>query len=78
MLREIIIPREREYILKIPGEYINKTIEILVLPIDSESLSEPLNKDVDIIKKTSGILKNRSIDPVVWQRDMRSEWEGRS
>ncbi len=36
MLREIIKPTTENYILHIPKEYINKRIEILVLPIEDE------------------------------------------
>lgn len=77
MLREIVIPKETEYLLKIPVEYINKTIEILVLPLD-DTVNEPANNNTDIILKTSGILKNREVDPLLWQKSIRSEWEGRS
>jgi hypothetical protein len=32
MLREIICPQIEEYMLHIPPEYLNKKVEILVLP----------------------------------------------
>ncbi|KIM09039.1 MAG: hypothetical protein KU38_09395 [Sulfurovum sp. FS08-3] len=32
MVREIIKPKSEEYILRIPKEYLNQEIEILVLP----------------------------------------------
>lgn len=35
MLREIITPNTEHYDLHIPKEYINRTIEILVLPISN-------------------------------------------
>jgi hypothetical protein len=34
MLREVIIPHERRYVLSIPPEYLHRTVEILVLPFD--------------------------------------------
>jgi hypothetical protein len=45
MLREIIIPKENQYLLHIPGEYLNRKIEILVLPFDSENEPEYTSKD---------------------------------
>jgi len=36
MIREIIIPREREIILKIPEDYINREVELIVFPIDEQ------------------------------------------
>ena len=59
MLRKIIQARSEEYLLHIPKEYINKKIEILVLPFENESK----NSNQDIIIKTAVIIKNRNIDP---------------
>lgn len=75
MLREIIIPKKRDYVIEIPAEFLNKKVEILVLPIDNESVTEPVSDSYDIIKKTSGILKSRNIDPVEWQKSIRAEWD---
>lgn len=36
MVREIVIPHERQYVLSIPPEYLHRTVEILVLPIDED------------------------------------------
>lgn len=77
MLREIIIPKERDYLLKIPEKYLNRQVEILVLPMDNISISNPDKKNQDILRKTSGILKNRNIDPLKWQQNLRSEWDNR-
>jgi hypothetical protein len=32
----------------------------------------------NIIKKTAGILSKRNIDPIKWQKKIRSEWDNRS
>ena len=77
MLREIVIPRKRDYVINIPAEYINKKVEILVLPIDNESIMEPLSDNCDIIKKTSGFLISRNFDPLEWQKSFRAEWDNR-
>ena len=71
MLRKIIQVRSEEYLLHIPKEYINKKIEILVLPFENELKSSSQN----IIIKTAGIIKNRNIDPIKWQKEIRAEWE---
>jgi hypothetical protein len=77
MLREIIVPKERDYLLKIPEKYLNRQVEILVLPMDNMPISIPDSKNPDILRKTSGILKNRNIDPLKWQQNIRSEWDNR-
>ena len=76
MLREIIKSNSEEYILHIPKEYLNKRIEILVLPFENESKDSFIytNKNKNI-KKSAGILKKRKIDPIKWQKEIRSEWE---
>ncbi len=77
MLREIIIPRKRDYLIEIPSEYLNKKVEILVLPIGNEFTMESVSDNTDIILKTAGMLKKRKIDPVAWQRSIRAEWDDR-
>lgn len=76
MLREIIELKEQDYLLRIPKEYLNRRIEILVLPFDGE-VNESNRSNEEILKKTAGILKNRNIDPVKWQQNIRSEWDDR-
>jgi len=36
VLREIIIPNNEHYDLHIPKEYINRSVEILVFPVDDD------------------------------------------
>ncbi len=71
MLREIIKPTSEFYSIQIPKEYINRDVEILVLPF---SYDEKREKD-DIFSKTAGILKSKNIDPIKWQEDIRSDRE---
>ena len=76
MIREIIRPKSRSYTIDIPKEYLNRDIEILIFPLTPEkSLSNQRN---DIIKKTSGILADKKINPVDWQKKIRTEWENRA
>lgn len=72
MVREIIKPTSEFYNLHIPREYINREVEILVLPFDEKRESEE-NKSDDIFAKTSGLLKSRHIDPLKWQQEIRDD-----
>lgn len=74
MVREIIKPENEIYHLHIPKEYINKKIEILILPFSYNEEKDNLYKDSDIFLKTAGILKDRNIDPLKWQKEIRDEW----
>ena len=76
MLREIITPKSQDYPLRIPAEYLNTKVEILVLPfIEKENI---VDTSTDIIKKTAGILASQSIDPLEWQKEIRDEWEDKT
>ena len=74
MVREIITPRSSEYMVQIPQEYIDKKVEILVLPF-SHSIDRDIKKNSDIFQKTSGILVSQDIDPITWQNEIRGEWD---
>lgn len=78
MIREIIIPKKRDYVLSIPEEYLNRKVEILVLPMDNDQMKEKCDTHIDIVKMTSGILKDKKIDPLRWQRNIRADWDSRS
>jgi len=58
MLREIITPQTQDYMVKIPAEYLNTKVEILVLPFSEDKISSV--ETTDLIKKTAGII-NKSI-----------------
>lgn len=72
MIREIVRPKSQDYTIRIPKEYINQEVEILVLPF---SQIEENDDFVDLARKTSGILKDKNIDPIKWQKEIRDEWE---
>ncbi len=40
MVRKIVVPHKTQYTISIPTEYLNKKIEILVLPFDPEEAME--------------------------------------
>lgn len=75
MLREIIIPRSESYSIGIPKEYINQKVEILVFPLPNSN--EDINKKTkqDILEQTAGILSSIEVDPIVWQKGLRDEYE---
>jgi hypothetical protein len=76
MLREIITPKSQDYSLRIPAEYLNTKVEILVLPfVEKENA---FDKSTDVIKKTAGILASQTIDPLKWQKEIRDEWEDKT
>ncbi|MCX7096972.1 MAG: hypothetical protein NTV43_03585 [Methylococcales bacterium] len=76
MLREIITPKSQDYTLRIPAEYLNTKVEILVLPfVEPENTVDP---STDIINKTAGILASQMIDPLEWQKQIRDEWNDKA
>ena len=64
-----------DYMVKIPAEYLNTKVEILVLPFSENEISSV--ETTDFIKKTAGILADQQIDPLKWQHEMRQEWDDR-
>ena len=75
MLREIITPQSNEHTIHIPQEYINTKVEILVLPFNDSSTKEVKENKKNIFLKTSGLLNSKNVDPLVWQKEIRSEWD---
>lgn len=80
MLREIIKPESENYILHIPKEYIDKEVEILVLPFEQPNSPDSnnfqkINKKDNVLANTAGLLSDKNINPVEWQRKLRDEWE---
>jgi hypothetical protein len=44
MVRKIVVPHTTKYTLDIPSEYLNRRIEILVLPFEAEDTPEQPQK----------------------------------
>jgi len=65
MIKEIIKVESEYYKIHIPKEYLNKKVEITVLPIEQEDGTK-------LLEKTSGIFKKK-IDPIKWQREIRND-----
>ncbi len=75
MLREIIIPRNESYSIDIPKEYINQKVEILVFSLPDSSKNINKKTKQDILEQTAGLLSLKKIDPIVWQKCLRDEYE---
>ena len=73
MIKEIIRPRSQQYVIQIPKEYLNKDVVVSLVPLTEDAGQS--DDRLIIIKRTAGILAERKIDPVTWQREIRSEWE---
>ncbi len=75
MTREIVIPNSESYQITIPKEYINKKVEILVLPFETHLKNTDETMKYDILLQTQGLLSANKIDPIEWQRCIRDEYE---
>ena len=75
MIREVVRPQTQSFTINIPKEYLNREIEILIFPVNPEK--EFSNQKTDIIKKTSGLLSHRKVDPIEWQKKIRDQWDNR-
>lgn len=73
MVREIIKATSEHYNIHIPKEYIDQEVEILILPFSHPVTENKEKKNSDIFAKTSGILKAKNIDPIKWQKEVRSD-----
>jgi hypothetical protein len=74
MIRSIIIPTSETYEIKLPKEYLNQKIEVLVFPIE-ESSKESQEHTTEMLKKAFGILSRSGIDPLAFQKQIREEYE---
>ena len=68
MIREIIKPTSNTYTISIPKKYINQQVEILIFPVPVDEKKSSKEK---VFLETSGILKDKKIDPIKWQKDIR-------
>ncbi|MCK9257368.1 MAG: hypothetical protein M0P02_04780 [Sulfurospirillaceae bacterium] len=72
MIREIIKPTSNTYTISIPKKYINQQVEILIFPVPVDEKKSSKEK---VFLETSGILKDKKIDPIKWQKDIRIDRE---
>jgi len=74
MIREIITPEDESYQIRLPKEYLHRKIEVLIFPIQDQKEGER-EPEENILKKATGILKDKKIEPLSWQRKLRDEYE---
>ena len=74
MIRSIIVPTSETYEIKLPKEYLNQKIEVLVFPIE-ESSTEIQEHTTETLNKAFGILSRSGIDPLTFQEQIREEYE---
>jgi len=60
MIQKTLTPTKQTVTIKIPKEYLNTELEIIIKP------------KYEMIFKTSGILKN--IDITKWEENIKNEW----
>lgn len=79
MIREIIHPTTENYTIVIPKEYLNKDVELLIIPLDSKNGedSDKMRK-LEIIRNSAGLIKKEDFDPIKWQDEIRDKWNERS
>ena len=76
MIRLIIKPTKKKYLIELPEEYMNKEVEVIVFPLQSYDNKGKIKNDIgQLMKKTMGILAKRNIDPLQWQKKIRNEYE---
>jgi len=73
MIRSIIVPTSETYEIKLPKEYLNKQIEVLVFPI-GKSPKEIPEHTTDTLNKAFGIIEGSELTPVAFQRQIREEF----
>jgi len=63
-------------LIELPEEYMNKEVEVIVFPVQSFDDKGKRKNDIgQLMKKTLGILAERNIDPLQWQKKIRNEYE---
>jgi hypothetical protein len=50
MLKTIVIPHHNDYVLTLPNEYLNRQIEILVFPVDSNDSDQEAPQPLRLTK----------------------------
>ncbi len=69
MIREIVRPKSQDFVIRLPDEYVNQDLEILVFPINSKK-----DKKYSITNNLSGILKNYNIDEEDYKKHLEKKY----
>ena len=74
MVREIIIPSSNNYNIHIPEEYINKEIEILILPFSYSEKSNSQSKIFDP-KEFYNVSKSTKTEIDLYLESQNNDWD---
>ena len=69
MIREIVRPKSQDFVIRLPDEYLNQDLEILLFPINSKK-----DKKYSITNSLSGILKNYNIDEEDYKKHLEKKY----
>ena len=69
MIREIVKPKNQDFVIHLPDEYLNQELEILVFPINTKK-----EKNSSITNNLSGILKNSKIDEEDYKKHLEKKY----
>ena len=73
MIRKIVVPQERTYILDLPEEFVGKEVEVLAFALQEESTARPKKSTDDLEKELSGLTVH---DPnFTFDRDEANQYE---
>lgn len=62
MKREIVVPDENTYLLKLPDNYVGKSLEVIAFEINEPYLSAEVNDKEQRLKKRKEITRNSLVD----------------
>jgi hypothetical protein len=80
MIREVIRPQSSDFYLKIPVEYINKTVEFIMFPVDEyEPVTKTKNSRTISLKGSLNKYADSSkvaLEDSVWQKSVVEKFNG--
>jgi len=80
MIREVVRPQSSDFYLKIPAEYINKTVEFIMFPVDEcESVAKTKNTRVISLRGSLNQYADSSkvaLEDSAWQRSVAAKFGG--
>ena len=74
MIKLIIKPVNTLYTLDIPPKYLNKEIEITLLPIHKETKRNQAKMIKNLLDKKDFNVFSKIENPLQWQEGIRKEW----
>ena len=85
MIRKVIKPSQRDFYIKIPVEYLNREIELIIFPLDDQeknhnfsSTSQGKNKNIKSLKGIFSQYADRSkiaLEDEAWQMNVINKFK---